>query len=127
MMGHPIWQTDIATRINEIEPSALLTQCHGHALQLANGDTIKAVKLMRGELDTALELNKIIIYSPKKEGDFNRLRKQIAPGNSDYRTLLPSILDNWAVFPELWDKILEGRVDSEVWFQVKGINANTNF
>ena len=30
----------IATRINETESHAHLTHCHGHALQLAVGDTI---------------------------------------------------------------------------------------
>ena len=33
-------------------------------------------------------------------------------------TLLQSILDNWAVFKELWDDILEGKIDSEIWDQL---------
>ena len=33
-------------------------------------------------------------------------------------TLLQSILDNWAVFQELWDGILEVKVDSEILGQV---------
>ena len=36
-------KTGVATRVNEIEPCALLTHCYGHALQLAVGDTIKAI------------------------------------------------------------------------------------
>ena len=35
------------------------------------------------------------------------LREQTAPKNSDFRTSLPSILDNWAVFKELLDEILK--------------------
>ena len=35
---------------------------HGHALQLAVGETIKAIKVI-GTLDAAFELNKLIIYS----------------------------------------------------------------
>ena len=33
-------------------------------------------------------------------------------------TLLQSILDNWAVCQELWDEILEGKVDSGIRGQV---------
>ena len=36
---------------------------HGHALQLAVGETIKAIKIIRDTLDTAFELNKLIKYS----------------------------------------------------------------
>ena len=27
-------------------------------------------------------------------------------------------LNNWAVYQELWDEILEGKVNSEIWGQV---------
>ena len=46
-----------------MESHAHLTHCHGHALQLAFGDTIKAVKIMRSILDAAFELSKLIKYS----------------------------------------------------------------
>ena len=35
---------------------------HGHALQLALGETIKAIKIIRGTLDAAFELNELIKY-----------------------------------------------------------------
>ena len=98
---------------------------------------------MRGTLGPAFELNKLIKlitlwfknhrkkikYSLKKEGASNRLREDTAPGNSGGRalcsnrwsvrgTLLKTILDNWHVFQELWDDILEGKVDSEIRGQV---------
>ena len=55
-------------------------------------------------------------------------------GNSGERTLCPncwavrgallqSILNNWVVFQELWDEILEGKVDSEVQGQVIGVQT----
>ena len=57
------------------------------------------------------------------------MREDTAPGKSGDRKLFPnfwairgtlllSILDNWAVFQELWDGILKGKVDSEIWGQV---------
>ena len=131
-------KTGVATRIKEIEPRALLTHCYGHALQLAVSDTIRAIKLMRNILDAAFEMHKLIKYSPKRERAFNRLRGETAPGNSDYRTLCPTrwtvravslqdILDNWDVFQELWDKILEGRVDPEVRDLVVGVQTQMQF
>ena len=79
---------------------------------------------MRGTLDTAFELNKLIKYSMvwklqkkikyslKREGASNRLREDTAQGNSGNRalwsnrwtvrgTLLQSVVHNWAVFQEL--------------------------
>ena len=55
--------TGVATRINEIESHAHVTHCHGHALQLVVSDTIKAIKILRGTLDAAFEVNKLIKYS----------------------------------------------------------------
>ena len=37
-----------------------MTYCYGQALQLADGDTIKAIKIIRAFLDAAFELTKII-------------------------------------------------------------------
>ena len=56
-------KTGVATHIIEIESHAHLTHCHGHALELAVGETIKAIKIMRGTLEAAFELNKLIKYS----------------------------------------------------------------
>ena len=40
-------KTGVATRINEIESRFHLTHCQGYAIQLAVGETIKAIKIMR--------------------------------------------------------------------------------
>ena len=40
-----------------------MTYCYGQALQLADGGTIKAIKIIRGSLDAAFELTKVIKYS----------------------------------------------------------------
>ena len=50
-------KTGVATRINEIESHAHLTH-YLHTLE-----TIKAVKIMRGTLDAAFELNTLPILS----------------------------------------------------------------
>ena len=50
-------ENGVETRINEIESRANLTHRHGHTYQLAVGDIINAIKLIRGTLDAAFELN----------------------------------------------------------------------
>ena len=55
-------KTGVAAHINEIELHEHLTHCYGQALQLAVSETIKAIKRMRGTLDAAFELNKLIKY-----------------------------------------------------------------
>ena len=65
----------VATHINEIGSHAHLTHYHGHALQLIVGKTIKAIKVMRGTLDAAIELNKPQILS-KKARNFQQVDRR---------------------------------------------------
>ena len=54
-------KTGVATHVmNEIESHAHLTHYHGHTLK-----TIKAIKIIRGTLDAAFELNALQILSKK--------------------------------------------------------------
>ena len=69
--------------------------CYGHTLNLAIGDTIKQVKLLRDTLDTCFEISKLLKYSPKRDAAFEALKSQVAPGNSGlFRTLCPT---RWTV------------------------------
>ena len=93
-----------------------MTYCHGHVLQLADGDTIKAIKVITGSLDAAFELAKVIKYSmflksqekikffPKREGASNRLRKENTAGNFGDTILYPNC---WTVRGELSQSILD--------------------
>ena len=101
--------------------------CHGHALRLA-----VAVNYSMVSKSYSLKIK----YSLKREGTFNRLTEDTTPGNSGNRTLcsnrwvirgtlLQSILDNWAVFQELRNGILEGKVDLEIRGQVIGVQTQT--
>ena len=50
--------------INEIESHALLTHCYMWSCSsVSYRETIKAIKIVTGALDTAFELNKLIKYS----------------------------------------------------------------
>ena len=97
--------------------------------------------MIRGSLDQAFELTKVIKcsafknivtkikYSPKRKWASSRLRKHNAAGNfgdaiswpncwTVREALSQSILDNWAVSQELWGAVLKGRVDSRARSQV---------
>ena len=53
-------KSGVATRMNEIVSHAHLTHYHGHAFE-----TIKAIKIIRGTLDAAFELNTLKILSKR--------------------------------------------------------------
>ena len=77
----------VAACINKIES---IWNCHGRAVQLVDGDTIKAIKIIRDSSDAAFELTKVIKcpmfskpqeknikYSPKKKWASSRLRREM--------------------------------------------------
>ena len=61
-------KTDVERRKEEIEPH-----------------TINTIKLMGDTLDAASELKTLIKYSPKREGAFNKLWEESAPGISGFK------------------------------------------
>ena len=55
-------KTEVVAHINKLESHAHCTHCHGLALPLVVGETIKAIKIMRGILEAAFKLNRLIKY-----------------------------------------------------------------
>ena len=70
----------VAKRISELEPRAIFTHCYGHALNLVACDTLKKSKLMKNALELTHEITKLIKYSPRREGIFQKL-KGLSIGN----------------------------------------------
>ena len=63
--------------------SLLIQKLTHSSLQLAKGDTIKAIKPMRDAFDKVfVEWNKPIKYSPKREVAVNRFSEKTAPLSS---------------------------------------------
>ena len=56
-------KTEVVAYISKIESHAHCSHCHGLALPLVVGETIKAIKIMRGILEAAFKLNRLIKYS----------------------------------------------------------------
>ena len=60
-------KSGVATQIKAKEPRAIFTHCYGHSLQLAVGDMIKDIKILKDVLDTTFEISKLLKYSLKKK------------------------------------------------------------
>lgn len=80
-------------------------------------------------MDTTFEISKLVKFSPKRQGIFETLKKELAPDCPGFRILCPtrwtvraqslkSVLDN--ILLELWDAILDQKLDSEVRARVNG-------
>ena len=60
MMGH---KTSAAKRIQDLQPKAYPTHCHGHSLSLSVKDITKNCKLLSDTMDTAKEIVSLIKFS----------------------------------------------------------------
>ena len=103
----------VATQLRQTEPRALLTHCYGHALNLAESETIRTSKVMKDALDTTFEISKLIKLSPKRDSLLEKLKSHLSPGVPGYRTLCPttwkakgssfkSVAQNYETLQELW-------------------------
>ena len=88
-------KSGVAERIRRLEPRALFTHCYGHSLNLAASDMIKQVKLLKDSLGVTHEITKLIKYSPRCEGIFQRLKENLPSSSSTgIRVLCPT---RWTV------------------------------
>ena len=74
----------VAKKIKDVEPHALYLHCFGHSLNLAVADTLKGVKVMSDVLDHALEICKLLKFSPRKDAIFRNLKEELSPHVRDY-------------------------------------------
>ena len=58
-------RTGVAKRIQDLQPKACPTHCHGHSVSVK--DTTKSCKLLSDTMDTAKEVVTLIKFSPKRE------------------------------------------------------------
>ncbi len=106
--------------------------CYGHALSLSVADTIKMIPLLGSTMDTTHEVSKLLQYSPKRGALFKEIKAEISPDTVGFRILCPtrwtvhnetfrSIMDNYDALMELWETILNDRLDSETRARVNGV------
>ena len=122
----------VSTQILAEEPRATFMHCYGHALNLATADVVRNVKCLKNTLDTTLEVSKLLKYSPRRGGIFEKIKSEIAPETPGFRTLCPtrwtvraaslaSVKDNYQVLQELWDEALDVAKDSDTRARIIGV------
>jgi len=81
---------------------------------------------------TTHEIGKLIQYSPKRANHFKNIQVNKCNHASGFRILCPtrwairnetfsSIIQNYSVLLELWDEILDERIDSDVRARVGSV------
>ena len=114
-------RSGVATQLSAKEPRALFTHCYGHSLDLAACDSIKNSKIV---LDVTYEVCKLLKYSPHRDNLFDKVKKDICRGTTGFRVLCPtrwtvraaslsSVIENYAIFQELWSEFLDCTKDTE--------------
>ena len=128
-------KSGIAERIRKIEPRSLFTHCHGHSLSLAASDMIKQVKLLKDSLGVTHEITKLIKYSPRREGIFQRLKENLPSYSKTGITVLcptrwtvradslARIIDNYVVLLSTWQESLENFHDTAMKPRIHGVQA----
>ncbi|XP_047237317.1 zinc finger MYM-type protein 1-like [Girardinichthys multiradiatus] len=110
----------VAASFKRDNPAAVYVHCLNLCLQ----ETGKKFKVMRDALDFVLEVAHIVKQSPKQSHKFQVLKHEMAPGNSNLRTLCPtrwtvrtgavkSGLDNYALLSTLMTEINEESYSDE--------------
>ncbi|KAK2550816.1 Zinc finger MYM-type protein 1 [Acropora cervicornis] len=126
-------------KIQDVQPKAHPTHCHGHSLSLSVKDTVKNCKLLLNTMDTAKEIVALIKFSPKRErllGDIKEnLDEEHAAGC--IITLCPTrwtvrascfqrIIDNYSALLQEWIVCLDQKLQADVRGTVIGVEAQMN-
>ena len=118
-------KSGVSTRLNKEEPRAVYTHCYGHALNLAVSDVMKKNRLISDIFNTTSEISKLLKFSPHRDVVFDKLKSELAPNVPGFRTLCPTlwtvkgeflqcVVDNYAVFQDLWEEVKSITADSDV-------------
>ena len=67
----------VAAIIKRDNPKCLLTHCFCNTLNLAVGDTVKSIPLLKETLEHAYELTKLVKYSPKRQAALKNIQEEL--------------------------------------------------
>ena len=109
----------VATRVQEVEPSAIHVHCLAHCLNLCLQEVAKQCSLVRDALDIVNEILKLIKNSPKRSEVFKSIKADECPDTPQLRNLCPtrwtmrtasidSILKNYAALISALEEIYNG-------------------
>ena len=123
-------RSSVAKLVQDKEPRALY--CYGLSLNLAASDMLQKIKILKSAMETTHEITKLIKYSPRRENLFKNIKGEIAPDSPGVRVLCPtrwtvkadsmkSIIQNYEVLMEVWDKACEIIKDTQTIARIRGI------
>ena len=125
----------VATQILAEEECAIYTHCYGHSLNLAIGSTMKESKVCCETLETAFEITKLVKFSPKRDAEFSKISsameedakvglRKFCPTRWTVRgESINSIIQNYNVLRELWDRCLESKLQPDVKGRIIGVQT----
>ncbi len=125
----------VAKKICDLESRAVYTHCYGHSLNLAASDILKDSKIMKEALETTHEITKLIKYSPRRDGIFQKIKEDIPSGPTPgIRILCPtrwtvkadslaSIITNFEVLQSTWVEAASVTKDTETKARIHGVSA----
>ena len=137
MMGH---KTGVAKRIQDLQPKAYPTHCHGHSLSLSVKDTTKNCKLLSDTMDTAKEIVSLIKFSPKRENLLGEIKENLEGPESEAKGMIglcptrwtvrascfQRILDNYTALLQEWTISLDEKLQSDIRGRIIGCQAQMN-
>ena len=136
MLGH---KSGVAKKIQDLQPKAHVTHCHGHSLSLSVKDTTKNCKLLSNTMDAAKEIVTLIKFPPKREKLLGDIKENLeadsaakgiiglCPTRWTVRTsCFQRILANYSALLQEWGLCLEGKLQSDVGARIIGCQAQMN-
>ena len=82
----------VATRIQELQPKAFITHCHGHSLSLSIKDVTRSCKVLSDMMDTSKEIVTLIKYSPKRENMLGGIKDNLEGETTDEQVPVAGIV-----------------------------------
>ena len=132
-------KTGVAKRIQEVQPNAHATHCHGHSLSLSVKDTVKNCTLLLNTMDTAKEVVTLIKFSPKRERLLEDIKENLdeQPATGGVISLCPTrwtvrascfhrIIDNYSALLQEWIVCLDQKLQADVRGRIIGCQAQMN-
>ena len=131
-----------AKQIQECEPKALFTHCHGHSLALSVKNTTNHSKILSDTMSNTNEIVKLVKYSPKRENLLGKFKKNlyyedgegedvVAGGLKSFSTTrwtvraicFERVIDNYDAIIKLWDECLKVNLQPDVRGRIIGCST----
>ena len=104
MLGH---KSEVTKRIQDLQPEAHVTHCHGHSLSLSVKDTTKNCKLLSNTIDAAKEIVSLIKFSPEREKLLGDMKENLEEADSAAKGIIGLCPTRWTVRASCFQRILD--------------------